>query len=77
MKAPAVLLALAMAVTAALPARAADVDPEFGRKVREYLLANPEVIEEAIDALQAKKEAARVALAGIPPSERSRHFASK
>lgn len=62
MKAPAVLLALAMAVTAALPARAADVDPEFGRKVREYLLANPEVIEEAIDALQAKKEAARVAL---------------
>ncbi len=31
-------------------------DPEFGAKVRAYLLTNPEVLEEALAALQVKKE---------------------
>lgn len=60
MKAAAFVLALAVALPFAAPARA-ETDAEFGRKVRDYLLANPEVIEEAIDALQRKKEAERVA----------------
>lgn len=60
MKAAALVLALAVALPFAAPARA-ETDAEFGRKVRDYLLANPEVIEEAIDALQRKKETERVA----------------
>jgi protein-disulfide isomerase len=61
MKAVAALL-LAVALPLAAPVRAAETDAEFGRKVREYLLANPEVIEEAIGALQQKKDTERVAM---------------
>ncbi len=52
--------ALAIALTAALSvagcSRAAE-DAGFNEKVRAYLLAHPEVIEEAIQKLQDKKEA--------------------
>lgn len=60
MKAVTALL-LAALLPLAAPARAADTDAEFGAKVRAYLLAHPEVIEEAVDALQQKKELERVA----------------
>ena len=57
------LKTLLLAATAALAVggctRAADqaVDPAFGEKVRAYLLQHPEVIEEAVQKLQEKKDA--------------------
>ncbi len=52
-------LAACMGVTAVTVAWCADTahrgDTAFGQKVRAYLIAHPEVIEEAIDALQAKR----------------------
>jgi protein-disulfide isomerase len=58
--APARLAGLILAVSLSLMAtgcsRAAE-DPAFGAKVRAYLLAHPEVIEEAVQALQDKREA--------------------
>lgn len=51
----------------ALPAPAFALDEaqkkEFGEFIREYLIANPEIIEEAQFALQAKREAEKVAMA--------------
>jgi protein-disulfide isomerase len=55
--------ALAVLILAA-PARAemsAEEKAEIGTVIREYLLANPEVLEEAIDVLQKRKEAAQAA----------------
>jgi protein-disulfide isomerase len=54
------LLAASITLVTAGCTRAADNDP-FGAKVREYLLKHPEVIEEAVEKLQAKREAAAVA----------------
>lgn len=52
-------LSACLAVTAVTVAWCADTshrgDAAFGAKVRAYLIAHPEVIEEAIDALQAKR----------------------
>ncbi len=57
------VLALVAALTAGAESRAqapAELDREaIGEIVREYLLENPEVIEQAMRALQAKREAAR------------------
>ena len=51
------LAAAAVSLSAAGCSRAQD-DPAFGAKVRAYLLAHPEVLEEAFIKLQANKEAA-------------------
>jgi protein-disulfide isomerase len=59
----AALLVSALAVVAQPGTlRAEEVDAAFGAKVRAYLLAHPEVLEEAIDALQAKRQTERVAM---------------
>lgn len=47
------------ACSASAPGQTAD--PEFGAKVRAYLVANPEVLEEALNALEARKTAAATA----------------
>lgn len=55
---------LAGAILSASPARAetsAEQKGEIERIVRDYLIANPEVIEEAINALRAKREQEAVA----------------
>jgi protein-disulfide isomerase len=54
---PAKTLFLAAALSAALAGctRAAD-DPAFGEKVRAYLLQHPEVIQEAVQKLQDKRD---------------------
>ena len=56
------VLGIAMATTvdgrADSPAAKALDKPAIERIVRDYLIANPEVIEEAVQALQAKREAA-------------------
>lgn len=52
-------LAAALSLVTAGCTRAAD-DAQFGAKVRAYLLKHPEVIEEAVNALQAKKEEAAI-----------------
>ena len=64
----ALLLALTVSLALAGCTRAAD-DAGFGDKVRAYLLQHPEVIEEAVQKLQEKKDAqaadkARLALKG-------------
>lgn len=41
-----------------LSATAADADDDFGGRVREYLLANPEVIVEAMQALEMRRQQA-------------------
>jgi protein-disulfide isomerase len=53
------LLAATVALAVGGCTRAADqaVDPAFGEKVKAYLLQHPEVIEEAIQKLQEKKDA--------------------
>src|SRR5665213_2141400 len=51
------LLAASISLTAIGCSRAAE-DPAFGAKVRAYLLAHPEVIEEAVARLQDKRQAA-------------------
>ncbi|WP_305582059.1 DsbA family protein [Phenylobacterium sp.] len=59
--------ALAFAALLSLTACQKAEDAAFGQKVRAYLLAHPEVIEEAVTKLQANKEveAAKVAKAGL------------
>jgi hypothetical protein len=53
--------ALLVGMSTALPLPAAALDDaqkqEFGAFIREYLLANPELIEEMSQALEIKKEA--------------------
>ena len=51
-----IILAASVGLTATGCSRAAE-DPAFGAKVHAYLLAHPEVIEEAVQALQEKREA--------------------
>ena len=61
-------IALALAVSGSLMvagcSRAAE-DPAFGAKVRAYLLAHPEVIEEAAQKLQENKDAQSAAKAKV------------
>lgn len=59
---PAVVAAAALALAGCQPAEDA-----FGRQVRAYLLAHPEVIQEAVEALQAKQraEAGKVSAAAL------------
>ena len=38
------------------PLQADDVDPEFGSKVRQYILENPEIILEAMEVLSEREE---------------------
>jgi protein-disulfide isomerase len=54
---PVLAVALFLAACSRSPAALAADDPEFGEKVRAYLLANPQVIEEAILKLQEQKRA--------------------
>jgi protein-disulfide isomerase len=60
-------LAACIGVTAVTVAWCADTthreETAFGKKVRAYLLAHPEVIEEAIQALQTKRDAETASLA--------------
>ncbi|KRB44785.1 MULTISPECIES: DsbA family protein [unclassified Phenylobacterium] len=51
-------LALCAALALPLAACAKDPDAAFGQKVRAYLLAHPEVIEEAVQKLQENKQVA-------------------
>ncbi|MES3029154.1 MAG: DsbA family protein [Pseudomonadota bacterium] len=51
-------LALCAALALPLTACAKKPDDDFGQKVRTYLLAHPEVIEEAVQKLQENKQAA-------------------
>lgn len=51
-------LAVALAACGKTPAALAQGDPAFEAKVRDYLLAHPEVIEEAMVKLQAQKQVA-------------------
>lgn len=48
---------LAVVVATALSACSPGADPAFGAKVRAYLLEHPEVLEEAIQKLQEKRQA--------------------
>ena len=59
------LLAAAVSFAVAGCTRAADGDAGFGDKVRAYLLQHPEVIEEAIQKLQEKKDAEAAAKAKL------------
>jgi protein-disulfide isomerase len=52
------LLAVAAASLSAAGCSRAQDDPAFGQKVRAYLLAHPEVLEEAFTKLQEKKDEA-------------------
>ncbi|MBU2359770.1 MAG: DsbA family protein [Alphaproteobacteria bacterium] len=56
------LTAAALTCAMALPALAQDTtdDAAFGERVRAYLMANPEVIMEAVGVLQQREEAAAV-----------------
>ena len=55
------LLLLAVAASLAMAGCTRAQDAGFGEKVRAYLLAHPEVIEEAVQKLQEKREAEGVA----------------
>ncbi|WP_304168838.1 DsbA family protein [Phenylobacterium aquaticum] len=57
MKTPFRVAAVALCALLALTGCQKSADAAFGEKVRGYLLAHPEVIEEAIVALNAKKQA--------------------
>ncbi|MES2894526.1 MAG: DsbA family protein [Pseudomonadota bacterium] len=59
--------AVALAALLSLTACQKAEDAAFGQKVRAYLLAHPEVIEEAVQKLQEKKqvEAANIAKVGL------------
>jgi len=59
--------AVALAALLSLTACQKAEDVAFGQKVRAYLLAHPEVIEEAVQKLQEKKqvEAANIAKVGL------------
>jgi protein-disulfide isomerase len=63
---PSLLLAVALALPTAGCSQGSS-DPAFGAKVRAYLMAHPEVIEEAMTKLQADRDAkaAAAASAGI------------
>jgi protein-disulfide isomerase len=61
---PALLLAAAIALPTAGCSQSSS-DPAFGAKVRAYLIAHPEVIEEALAKLEANKEAKAAQSAGI------------
>jgi len=54
---PGLLLAAAVALPAAGCAKESPQDKAFGERVRAYLLAHPEVIQEAVDKLQTQREA--------------------
>jgi protein-disulfide isomerase len=56
------VLAICMTACGKSPSAMAAGDPAFDARVRQYLLAHPEVIEEAIAKLQAEKQ---VAAAGV------------
>jgi len=58
MKTPLRVAAVALCAVLALSGCQKSADAAFGEKVRGYLLEHPEVIEEAIVALNAKKQAA-------------------
>jgi protein-disulfide isomerase len=51
-------LAIGMTACGKSPSAMAQGDPVFGAKVREYLLAHPEVLEEAMAKLQEQKQVA-------------------
>ncbi len=51
-------LALSLSACGKTPSQIASGDPAFDAKVREYLLAHPEVIEEAMVKLQEQKQVA-------------------
>ena len=55
------ILPLACAITPALAETSAAERQEIEQIVRDYLLANPEVIEEAVNALRAKRQAEEAA----------------
>lgn len=55
--------ALIIAAALALAGCQQQSDEAFGKRVRAYLLAHPEVLQEAYEALQVKQEKARVAQA--------------
>jgi protein-disulfide isomerase len=59
------LTAGALALCVAGCGKAAGQDAAFDAKVRAYLLAHPEVVQEAIDKLQAKQEAEAAAQAKV------------
>ena len=61
-----------LAATAACHAQAPEspADIAFGQRVRAYLLAHPEVLEEAISRLQAKEDAEKLAGARAAIAER-------
>jgi protein-disulfide isomerase len=67
--------ALLVGMSTALPLPAAALDDaqkqEFGAFIREYLLANPELIEEMSQALEIKKEAESRVMAQAAISENS------
>jgi len=63
------LLAASISLTAIGCSRAAE-DPAFGAKVRAYLLAHPEVIEEAVARLQDKRQAAADAKVKLEADDR-------
>ena len=67
--------ALLLGMSTALPLPAAALDDaqkqEFGAFIREYLLANPELIEEMSQALEIKKEAESRVMAQAAISENS------
>lgn len=59
------LLAFAAAISlSAAGAACSQADPGFDGKVRAYLLRNPEVLEEALTSLEAKRQTQQRALAG-------------
>lgn len=60
----AIAAALSLAAAGSACSQAAPADPGFDAKVREYLLRNPEVLEEALTKLEAKRQAAQLAQAG-------------
>ncbi len=60
----ALLAAAAIALPTAGCSQSAN-DPAFGAKVRAYLMAHPEVVEEALTKLEANKEAKAAQSAGI------------
>jgi protein-disulfide isomerase len=61
---PSLLLAAALALPTAGCSQSSN-DPAFGAKVRAYIMAHPEVIEEALTKLEAAKEAKAAQSASI------------
>lgn len=65
MKRPSILALAAVASVAVAGCSRAQDDPAFDAKVRAYLLAHPEVIEEAVQKLQDQKDAESAAKAKV------------